>query len=406
MRGGWRARALVAVLVAGTAAAAAVPASAVTSTVAVQSDATLQTNGRVRAILTVGAVTYVGGAFTSVRPAGAPAGTGEVPRSYLAAFDATTGALLQTWSPAANKEVYSLAASPDGATIYVGGLFSAVGGQPRARLAAVSASTGALLPFRADADNKVFALHATATTLYAGGSFTAVGGVARSRAAALDPITGAVSTAWKPAADGTVMDIAPSPDGAVLYLGGAFGSVNGLLAQKRLAKVDATTGALLPWRTRPGYPVWSIVATADHVYVGGDGSGGHAGRFTSSGVREWTTQTDGGVQGIALIDDVVYLGGHFDNVCVGDTAGATTGFTCPSASAVRHKLMAVDAATGATDPWDPGANSTLGVFALTGFGGKVQVGGDFTRIGRVPGKTSRPYQQGFAQFSPSPGPVR
>ena len=402
MRGGWRTRVLGAVLVTGTALAGAVPASAATSTLAVQSDPTLQTNGRVRAVLTVGSVTYIGGSFTSVRPAGAAAGTAEVPRGHLAAFHATTGALIERWDPGADREVFSLAASPDGSTIYVGGLFGVVGGQPRRRLAAVSASSGAVLPFRADADNKVLALHATSTTLYVGGSFTAIGGVARSRTAALDRLTGRVSTAWKPAADTTVMDIAPSPDGRALYLGGSFTSINGLTAQQRLAKVDAATGALLPWTTHPGYPVWSIVATADHVYVGGDGSGGHAGRYTSAGVRQWVTQTDGGVQGIALIDGVVYLGGHFDNVCIGDSAGPTTGFTCPSASAVRHKLMAVDAATGATDPWDPGANSTLGVFALTGSQGTLQVGGDFTRIGRVAGRTSRPAQQGFARFSPRP----
>ncbi len=401
MRGTWRTR-LVAVLVTAIALTGTLPASATMSTLAAQSDATLQTNGRVRAILTVGSVTYIGGNFTSVRPAGAAAGTDEVPRGYLAAFNATTGALLSSWDPGASNGVYSLAASPDGSTIYVGGLFGAVGGQPRKRLAAVSAVSGAVLPFRADADNKVFALYASPTTLYVGGNFTAIGGVARSRTAALDPVTGSVSAAWKPAADATVMNITPTPDGTALYLGGEFSSIDGLTAQKRLAKVRATTGEVLPFRTHPGYPIWSIVATATHVYVGGDGSGGHAGRYTSAGVREWVTQTDGGVQGIALIDGVVYIGGHFDNVCIGDTAGATTGFRCPSASAVRHKLMAVDAETGATDAWDPGANSSLGLFSLAGFQGRVQVGGDFTRIGTEPGKTGRPYQQGFAQFSARP----
>jgi hypothetical protein len=41
--------------------------------------------------------------------------------------------------------------------------------------------------------------------------------------------------------------------------------------------------------------------------------------------------------------------------------------------------------------WDPSANSSLGVFALTGSGTTLGVGGDFTRTG---GRS----QQGFAEF--------
>jgi hypothetical protein len=131
--------------------------------------------------------------------------------------------------------------------------------------------------------------------------------------------------------------------------------------------------------------------TPDRVYLGGDGAGGHAGSYSSTGGRGWVTQTDGGVQSIALMDGVLYLGGHFDNVCVGDSAGATSGFHCPTNAAERRKLVAVDAATGATDPWNPGANSALGVFGLDATDGVLRVGGDFTRIGsRV--------QQGYGEF--------
>ena len=64
--------------------------------------------------------------------------------------------------------------------------------------------------------------------------------------------------------------------------------------------------------------------------------------------------------------------------------------TC-NTSTTRHKLLAVDEATGALTSWDPSANSSLGVFALTGSGTTLGVGGDFTRIG---GRS----QQGFAEF--------
>ena len=57
-----------------------------------------QTNGRVNAIAIVGDTAYIGGKFTSVRPAGDPLGTGEVTRNHVAAFNLQTGALL-SWDP-------------------------------------------------------------------------------------------------------------------------------------------------------------------------------------------------------------------------------------------------------------------------------------------------------------------
>src|SRR6266540_2359648 len=55
---------------------------------------TWQPNGIVYAIAYARGNVYIGGAFTSVRPPGAAPGTGEVARNHLAAFNATTGALL------------------------------------------------------------------------------------------------------------------------------------------------------------------------------------------------------------------------------------------------------------------------------------------------------------------------
>ena len=95
---------VVAVSTVGLLLAAIGPASAATSDLPLTVDTTYQTNGRVDAILTIGDTVYLGGAFTSVRPAGAPAGTGQVTRQHLAAFSRSTGALLP-WNPGTDKDV-------------------------------------------------------------------------------------------------------------------------------------------------------------------------------------------------------------------------------------------------------------------------------------------------------------
>jgi dipeptidyl aminopeptidase/acylaminoacyl peptidase len=358
-----------------------------------QVDQTYQTNGRVRTLLTVGNTVYLGGEFTSLRPAGA---TGvPVPRNHLAAVDRGTGQLLP-WNPNASAPVYTLAASPDGTTIYVGGNFTKVGGVKRSRLAALDATTGAVLPWAPTADLRVWgmAVSPDGGTIYAGGEFTMIDGQSRPNLVALDT-TGAVESAFGATTDARVRVITPSPDGTQLYVGGDFASVNGDPAQHNLAVLDPITGAPLPWKVHPGYPIHGFAFSGGDVFAAGDGSGGHIGSFDMSGNRLWTQQTDGGVQAIAVIDGTVYGGGHFDNVCVGVTDGPTSGFHCPQTQAKREKLVAIDAVTGALDPWNPGANSPLGVFALSTSNGDLEAGGDFTIIGLGTA------QQGYAQFSPA-----
>ena len=74
------------------------PAFGMPSTTA---DVTWATNGRVSAIAQVGNLVVMGGTFTEVHEAGG-AGPGVLPRSNLAAFDATTGAPVSGWAPSFN----------------------------------------------------------------------------------------------------------------------------------------------------------------------------------------------------------------------------------------------------------------------------------------------------------------
>ncbi|HEX5562733.1 MAG TPA: PKD domain-containing protein [Nocardioidaceae bacterium] len=372
---------------------------------------TYQTNAPVNAVLTVGTTTYIGGDFTSVRPAGSAAGTNEVPRSHLAAVDNVTGALLP-WNPGANGSVYALAGPPDGSRVYVGGNFSVLAGVTHKRLGAVtpyvpgtaSAGGSSVGAFAVSADGKVYALAATASTVYLGGTFTTVDATARSRAAAVNT-DGSLVAAWAPVMNDSVRSIALSPDGSWAYVGGEFTTVNGLPSEKNLTKLSPTTAAISKLSQHPLYPLWSVVVTPDAVFVGGNGAGGHASELTTSGTQLWKFQTDGGVQAVYFLDGVLYVGGHFDNVCTGDTDGPTSGFKCPAGTvgATRHKLVAVIPDASSTlgydvAPWNPGANSPLGVFAFDSTGSNLQVGGQFTTIGGV-------HQQGYAEFTANQAPV-
>lgn len=385
-------RLLVAVALAvGLAGIPASPAAAVTPLPSVASSS-YQANGRVTAIVTVGNVVYLAGRFTSLRPAGSPAGSGEVARNRLAAVNRDTGALLP-WNPNADNDVYALAVSPDGATIYAGGLFTKVGGASRKRVAAIGASTGAVTSWAPTVEGKVYALAAVGSRIYLGGTVTAVNGQARGRLAAVSTL-GVLDSAWHPAADGTVRALAVGTDGSVL-VGGEFFVVDGTSRSKHLVRLDPATGAQRQWNWMPGYDVWAIIPTSTTIYLGGNGAGGHlAAHSATTGGKLWQSQTDGGVQAIALVGDVLIGGGHFDTVCATSTttgSGGGGGFHCQQQLAVRHKLMSVSTATGALDPWNPGANSNLGVFALAVSGGKLLVGGDFTAIGSK-------NQQRYAQF--------
>jgi PQQ-like domain len=90
---------------------------------AIKSDPVPQTDGRVSAIVVSGDTVYIGGSFTHVDG---------VPRSRLAAIDATDGSLLP-WNPGANRHVRALVAA--GSRIYAGGDFLSISGQPQHRFA-------------------------------------------------------------------------------------------------------------------------------------------------------------------------------------------------------------------------------------------------------------------------------
>ncbi|HET8721832.1 MAG TPA: hypothetical protein VFM24_07370, partial [Nitrospira sp.] len=92
------------------------------------------------------------------------------------------------WNLLADDTVFTF--FDDGRRLYIAGLFTAVGGQARGRLAAIDKTTGLLTAWNPDADGPVRTLAVSGGKVFVGGEFSTINGRSRSRLAVLDPETG------------------------------------------------------------------------------------------------------------------------------------------------------------------------------------------------------------------------
>ena len=347
------------------------------------------TTGRVYAVARVGTAVVIGGTFTALW---SPDGKTTVARNRLAAFDATTGALL-AWNPGASDVVRALEPSADGTGVYVGGSFTTVGGVAQARLALVSLTTGKVTTaFAARPASTVLALERVGSRLFLGGYFSSVNGASRLRLAAVDAGTGALVTGWTAQADSNVYTLQASADGSTLYVGGQFHTLAGQ-SRDYLGAVSVSTGAATSWRppagcldtSNPCY-VYDLAIGDTAVYAGVGGPGGRAVAYdVTTASRLWQTTTDGDVQAIALQGGRLVVGGHFDTAFGGQP---------------RAGLAALDPTTGGVvDGWAPKLLYDMGVWDLLGDADSLRVGGGFTR---VDANTTR---QRYASFAVTPDPV-
>jgi hypothetical protein len=395
-------------------------------------------NGQVLALAVSGGTVYAAGEFSSI--GGQPRRIAALDAASGAATAWNPNAFAPIGSPSAYlTSIYALAVS--GGTVYAGGNFISVGGQTRNYIAALDAASGAATPWNPNATGgswqghfgiQLFGVMTLALgegTVYAGGHFTQIGGQPRSKVAALDPITG-VATAWNLGTlgapyigyDPSVWCLAVS--GSTVYVGGEFASI-GSQPRRGVGAVDAMTGAVTPWNPNPNNnSVRELVVNGGTVYASGvfESIGGQA-RFRvaaldagTGAATAWNPTPNGydPVWGIALGGGAVYLGGTFTSIggqqrnriaavdevtgyatswnpnanrevtavaVSGGTVYAGGGFTSIGGQP-RNRIAAVDAATGAAIAWDPNANGN--VYALAVGGGRVYAGGNFTSIGGQP----------------------
>ena len=213
---------------------------------------------------------YVGGSLWSVG--------GEL-RNGLAAIDVRSGALTP-WNlhpvrpdfPWYQPPIVS-ALALRGGVLYAAGCFEKIGGQLRHGLAAIDASTGALLPWAPDPEGGspytyLNTLLVVGSSVYVGGNFTSVGGAERNELAEVDARTGA-ATSWNPRPNSEVWALAY--DDESIYAGGYFTSLGNWQRRSCLAALDATTGELTSWDAHlAGYQVHALAVRGSTLYVGGD----------------------------------------------------------------------------------------------------------------------------------------
>lgn len=376
----------------------------------------------------LGGTVYVGGSFANARPAGAAAGTQLSARANLLSYDLQTGVLLP-WNPGANADVRSITTSPDGTRIYVAGQFSQIAGATRYRVAAFSASTGALIGnWQPVVNGRVDAIAATDSTVYFTGEFSSVGGVARSKVAAVSAADGSVLPFSATVAGGYGgKGIVISPDGSKVVFDGSFTSVNGSTNPGRgIAALDASTGASLPWlmnsllRDGGGTAAFlSLASDSDSVYgtgfdYGGTAEDGFEGSFRanwSDGSLVWMQDCHGDTYGVAPVGDIVYSVSH-SHYC-----GNVGGFPQTDPWTFSHSLAFSKSPSGpliAPDPmgyrsfagqqapsllhwylkWDVGTYTGISqaAWTVTGNSNFVIFGGEFPK---VQGRS----QQGLVRFA-------
>ena len=284
----------------------------------------------------------------------------------------------ETWNLDLDGAVYSMALN--GNMLYIGGLFTSVGGESRNSLAAIDISTKTVTDWNPVVKSAITAniedMLYHNSILYVGGQFDSISGVARRNIAAFDMSTGDL-TAWDPNTDFQVLSMAV--DGNLLYIGGNFNNVGGQ-ARTKLAAIDLTTGAPTGWSPLCNAGVVTIEIDNSIVYAGGNFTYINAtpreyiaAINTSGTLTGWEPELGSSnlisgtkrINDIRIVGNTVYIAGLFSRI----------------GNKNRTNVAAVDKISG--NPLDFRADSEAGheVYTLYPDGDKLIIGGQQTNAG-------------------------
>lgn len=286
-----------------------------TAGIAVQSAAAYSTSPRatwgaddvVLSIVHVGSVTYIAGRFTHlVSP------TGErIARAHLAELDADGNPL--PWNPGVSHTVNVLVVS--GNTLYVAGRFATIAGYAQPNIGAFDLTTGDFLTsFQPDVDGGIFTAAAGPEydSLYLGGGFTSIDGMPQENLGAISLTTGAISPSFRP--PHLKAGLNGSNVRGVVVAGGRVVADGDFIPH--IASFDPVNGTSQPWANHTPWRFLSLATDGTNVYGGSGNGGGHVIAYRlSDGTAIWQHRGDGNVQHIAIAPDgLVYVAGHFDHI--------------------------------------------------------------------------------------------
>ncbi len=305
-----------------------------------QSLSTWQTNGIAWTVASAGNLAFVGGTFTAIRPPGAAPGTSEQPALNFAVFDAATGTPtacnIGFDNAAHTATVRALNVSPDGQTLYVGGLFSSVSYTKNdlpvtdtvKNVAAIDIATcdrdTSFAPAVVDAT--VRAIASTPTSVFIGGDFTHVDSQVRDNLAKLST-SGVLDPTWTTGADAPVRALAipPASGDNRLIVGGDFSTITTasstgtshaltILAQDSGAVVKLF-GTFVPARSVVKGLAVAPDSSAFYTANEGTGNGVFDGRIAvslsgPSYPQIWRDQCLGATQSVVWFAGALYSGSH------------------------------------------------------------------------------------------------
>ena len=354
---------------------------------------TYMLDGQARSLGIVGTNVWIGGKFGHVLDT-----NGQVAYTADNLAVMTQNGVGLNMAPDVNGMVWDLWV--EGTTVYIAGDFSSVGGQPRSNLAALDGQTGALLPF-SPSSPKLKAVAVAGSVVYAGGrnlnAYTLAGsklGGWVAPKAVIDPSIRAGRSN-----EGSFRDLTPA--GGTIVAACQCDSITRSGSSqhtKAVVKVNASTGALLPWSPTELNAASAAMGRDVHVangsvYAAIGGSDFIARYDLITGDPIWKVDTNGSAQALTMIGTDLVVGGHFRWVEGGGTSSCSNNTGC----VYQPKLVALDAASGAIAfhteqtsvgtrklaDWDPAFCCEYnGVWTLAIDGqGDLWVGGQYTKVG-------------------------